>query len=228
MPKRALIEQRPWLVASLIAGIGYYFLADNPITEGVWGIALKGAGVGFLAIYALARTRGIDGAILVLALALAAAADMVLVINFEAGGALFFASHWVACGLYLRRRDASPSRGRVVTAAMLLIATAAMSYILSGDPSIALYSVALGAMAATAWTSRFALARVGAGALLFILSDWLIFSRFGPYDLSPLPDLLVWPTYYAGQFMIATGVVQALRAETPHGGESAHAKRSPV
>ena len=31
------------------------------------------------------------------------------------------------------------------------------------------------------------------------------------YDLAPLPDLLVWPTYYVGQFLIATGVVQTLR-----------------
>ena len=50
-----------------------------------------------------------------------------------------------------------------------------------------------------------------AGALLFVVSDWLIFSRLGPYDLAPLPDLLVWPTYYVGQFLIATGVVQTLR-----------------
>ena len=45
--KRALIEHRPWLFASLVAGIGYYFLWNNPIA-GAWLILLKGAGVGFL------------------------------------------------------------------------------------------------------------------------------------------------------------------------------------
>jgi hypothetical protein len=44
-------------------------------------------------------------------------------------------------------------------------------------------------------------------------SDWLLFSRFGPINLAPFPDLLVWPLYYAGQVMIATGVVQTLRAD---------------
>ena len=31
MPQRALIEQRPWLLASLIAGISYWFVADSAI-----------------------------------------------------------------------------------------------------------------------------------------------------------------------------------------------------
>jgi hypothetical protein len=51
------------------------------------------------------------------------------------------------------------------------------------------------------------------GAALFVVSDWLIFSRFGTFNLGVLPDILVWPLYYAGQVMIATGVVQTLRAD---------------
>ena len=31
MPQRALIEKRPWLLASLIAGISYYFVKDSQI-----------------------------------------------------------------------------------------------------------------------------------------------------------------------------------------------------
>ena len=30
-----------------------------------------------------------------------------------------------------------------------------------------------------------------------------------------LPDLLIWPLYYAGQVMIATGIVQCMRGEQP-------------
>ena len=70
-------------------------------------------------------------------------------------------------------------------------------------------------MAATAWLSRFGRYRVGTGAVLFVVSDWLIFSRMGAIDLAPLPDLLIWPLYYFGQFLIATGVVQALRRHAP-------------
>jgi uncharacterized membrane protein YhhN len=80
---------------------------------------------------------------------------------------------------------------------------------------VAVYAVFLGAMAASAWYSRFPRYRVGTGAVLFVVSDWLIFSRMGPVDLGPLPDLLIWPLYYVGQVMIATGVVQCLRGEQP-------------
>ena len=209
---RALIDHRPWLLASLIAGIAYYFLWNNPL-GGVWLILLKGAGVGFLALYALRRTQGLDGAILALALALGAAADMVLEINFEVGGALFFTSHVVALVLYVRNVRPQPVPSQMACAAGLAIGTPVIAYLLSLRLDIALYSTSLGAMAAYAWMSRFPRYRVGLGAVLFVVSDWLIFSRFGPLDLAPLPEALIWPTYYAAQFMIATGVVQTLRAD---------------
>ena len=212
MAHGALIEHRPWLFASLVAGVAYYFLWNNPI-GGVWLIALKGAGVGFLALYALRRTSGIDGALLTLVLALGAAADMVLEIDFQIGGGLFFAAHMVAVCLFLRNRDSSAARNRMLAGAAMLVAAPAVSYLLSGDPFIALYATALGAMAATACTSRFPFERLALAASLFIMSDWLIFSRMGPFDLSPLPDILIWPAYYAAQFMIATGVVQTLRSD---------------
>ena len=54
-------------------------------------------------------------------------------------------------------------------------------------------------------------AGVGFGAVLFVISDWLIFARMGPLGESALPGLLIWPAYFAGQFLIATGVIQTLR-----------------
>jgi len=65
-------------------------------------------------------------------------------------------------------------------------------------------------MAGAAWTSRFSRYRVGIGAVLFALSDLLIFGRLGPLAASPLPHLLVWPLYFAGQALIAWGVVTRL------------------
>ena len=214
MAKRALIEHRPWLLASLIAAVAYYFLWNNPI-GGLWLILLKGSAVGLLAIYALRRTTGTDGMILVLVLALSAAADMALELYFSVGGALFLASHLVAVGLYLRNRRVSTSASQKLLAAALLIATPAISYLLSERIDTALYALGLGAMAAAAWMSRFPRYRVGIGAVLFIARDWLIFSRMGPVDLAPIPEMAIWPLYYAGQLMIATGVVQTLRGETP-------------
>jgi uncharacterized membrane protein YhhN len=215
MAKQALIEHRPWLLASVAAAVAFYFLADNPI-GGLWLIGLKGAGVGLLATYALRRIgQGIDGAIFALALALAAAGDMVLELDFTAGGALFFAAHLVATVFYLRQRRGRPTPSQKLLAAALLIGTPLVSYLVSLKPELALYSAALGAMAASAWVSRFPRYRVGTGAVLFIVSDWLIFSLEGPLDLEPLPSLLIWPLYYAGQLMIATGVVQTMRGERP-------------
>lgn len=210
--KRALIEHRPWLLASLIAGIAYYFVRDAQIGE-VWLMLLKGAGVGLLAIYAWVRAPRHDGAILALVLALSAAGDMAIELWFEIGGAFFAASHVVAVALYLRNRDDGAGTKAKLIGALLLVVAPVGAYLLSENPLIAVYATFLGAMAATAWVSRFPRGRVGLGAELFVASDWLIFSRIGPVDLGILPDLLVWPLYYAGQVMIATGVVQTLRSD---------------
>jgi hypothetical protein len=48
--------------------------------------------------------------------------------------------------------------------------------------------------------------------VLFVISDLLIFSRMGPLAGSAIPDLLVWPTYFGGQALIATAGVKALRS----------------
>jgi uncharacterized membrane protein YhhN len=219
MAKQALIEQRPWLLASVAAATAYYFLRDNPIGEGTWGILLKGAGVSLLAVYVLVRVpndrRGIDGAMLVLALALAAVGDMAIELDFLTGGVFFTAAHCVAVALYLRNRHPRPSPVQKLMGLALLIGTPLVSYGLSGQVNIAIYASFLGAMAAAAWMSHYPRYRVGTGAVLFVISDWLILSRMGAYDFAPLPDLMIWPLYYVGQVMIATGIVQCLRGEQP-------------
>ena len=68
-------------------------------------------------------------------------------------------------------------------------------------------------MAATAWASRFSRYHVGIGAVLFVISDLLIFAEFGPLAESTIPSLLIWPLYYAGQFLICTGIIQTLRGD---------------
>jgi len=219
MAKQALIEQRPWLLASIAAAAAYYFLRDNPIGEGTWGILLKGAGVGLLALYALLRVphgrRGVDGVLLVVSLTLAAFGDMAIELDFLIGGAFFAAAHCVAVALYLRNRHQRPSPSQKLIGLGLLIGTPLISYGLSAKPEIALYAAFLGVMAAAAWMSHYPRYRVGTGAVLFVISDWLIFSRMGSFDFGVLPELLIWPLYFIGQVMIATGIVQCLRGEQP-------------
>ena len=210
MPKRALVEHRPWLLAAIAAATIYFFVRDWPIGE-PWLILLKGAGVGFLAIYALARHASADGRLLALVMALSALGDMLLELDFLWGGAAFFASHLAAMTLYLRNLRARPASSQKALAIALLIATPLIAWLLTHDIGVTLYALALGGMAACAWMSRFPRYRVGFGAVLFVISDWLIFARMGPLGESALPGLLIWPAYFAGQFLIATGVIQTLR-----------------
>jgi len=219
MAKAALIEQRPWLLASVAAATAYYFLRDNPIGEGTWGILLKGSAVGLLAHYALLRVphdrRGTDGVLLVLALVLAAVGYIAIELDFLIGGAFFAAAHCVAAALYLRNRHPRPSPSQKLIGLALLIGTPLVSYGLTGQVKIAIYASFLAAMAAAAWMSHYPRYRVGTGAVLFVVSDWLFFARMGSFDFGVLPDLLIWPLYYIGQVMIATGIVQCMRGEQP-------------
>lgn len=219
MAKRALIEQRPWLLASIAVSVAYYFLRDNPVGEGTWGLALKGASVGLLALYVALRVpqgkHRTDGFLLVGALALAAAGDVAIELDFVTGGAFFAAAHVVATGLYLRNLHKRPSPVQKLIVVALLIGTPLVSWLLSGEGQIAIYASFLGAMASAAWMSHYPRYRVGTGAVLFVISDWLIFARMGPLDLEPANTILIWPLYYAGQLMIATGIIQCLRGEQP-------------
>jgi uncharacterized membrane protein YhhN len=68
-------------------------------------------------------------------------------------------------------------------------------------------------MAASAWLSRFSRYSVGIGALMFVASDLLIFARLGGVLGENVTGWLVWPLYYAGQLLICTGVIRAVRRD---------------
>ncbi len=212
MTRHALIEHRPWLLASIVAAALFYFLRDNPV-GGIQLMALKGAAVALLAVYAWRRGTGQDGLLLALFLAFGAVGDVLIEIEMTYGGAAFFAGHIAAIVLFLRNRREAPSGSQRAAGAALLLLTPMLCWLLSGSYQIGLYGLALGGMAAGAWLSRFPRYRVGIGAVLFVLSDLLIFSELGSANLAPLPHYLVWPLYYLGQFLIATGVVQTLLAD---------------
>lgn len=213
MPKRALAQHRPWLLASILAATLFYFLRDDEI-GGIQLMALKAAGVGFLAAYALHRARCGDARLLALVMALSALGDALIEISFIAGGGSFLLAHLAAITLYQRNRRAHPTASQKLAGAALLLATPLVSWLLSsGDWGVTLYSLGLGAMACFAWLSRFPRYRVGTGAVLFVISDWLIFSQVGFIGENPVAQWLIWPIYYVGQFMIATGIIQTLRHE---------------
>ncbi|MCW1383497.1 lysoplasmalogenase [Novosphingobium sp. KCTC 2891] len=211
MPKRALAERRPWLVASLALGISYWLL-DHTRVPGIYEILWKGGGVAFLAAYAWAHHPAKDAHRIAAVMALGAIGDMVLEIDFTGGALAFLLGHLAAIALYVRNRRTHPSASQKALGVATLIGVPLISWGLSGSPQVALYALGLGGMAAAAWLSAFPRYRVGLGAMLFAASDLLIFARMGPLAASPLPGLLIWPLYYFGQVMICTGVIGALKA----------------
>ncbi len=217
MPKRALVEHRPWLLVSISAAIAYYFLQDSAV-GGVWLILLKGSAVAALAVYALRRSSHPDSRLLVAVMLFSSLGDMGIELSFEIGGLFFFMAHLVAISLYLKNGREVSTFSQKALAVALLLGTPAISYLLSGIWEVTLYALALGGMAATAWMSRFPRYRVGIGAVLFVISDWLIFAQMGQLNGNPISALLIWPSYFLGQFLIATGVVQTMRGEHPQSG----------
>lgn len=195
------------LLLALAAGASYYASHWHEV-PGWPGVAWKGLGVGLLSLWVFARGRPWIG----LVLACGALGDVLLETSGLTIGALaFLAGHVLAVGFY-RRGATAPFYVPLFYALSVALA----SYLLSGDRGVAVYGLGLGAMAGAALTSGFPRASVGLGAVLFVLSDLLIFARIGPMAGSPLPGLLIWPTYFVGQALIAMGVVWSQSDEDLH------------
>lgn len=208
---------KPIFIAAIIAGVTY-LPADWLLPHGPVVVAWKGAGVALLALWAWLSVRGREGVWITAILALGALGDVLLeVVGLTVGALAFLAGHVIATIFYLRHRRAGAFRDLGPIALARLIVIPALAFLLPDDrsvaPGIALYATGLGAMAASAWLSRFPRNRVAFGALLFAVSDLLIFARLGPLAGSWVPGLLVWPLYFAGQALIAGGVVATLALE---------------
>lgn len=216
MPKHALIEKRPWLVASLVAGVSYWLAAKGQV-PGLWLIVWKGAGVALLAAYGWAHHPSRNAHLIALIMAFGAVGDLLLELVFTAGAVAFFLGHLAAIALYLRHRRERPTASQKAAAVATLIGVPLISWQLTHAPEVAFYALGLAGMAASAWLSSFPRYRVGLGAMMFVASDLLIFARMGPLAGSPVPDLLIWPLYYFGQFLICTGVIVTLRARGEFG-----------
>lgn len=205
------------LLGSIIAGVSYIASWSMKLpmpAEVIW----KGAGVGLLAVYAGLKARSTDGWLLSGLLALGALGDVLLVTSGLTIGALaFLAGHLTAISLYARNR-------RKASVPALLAATAFVPVVVgiafhlpadrAGAPGVALYATGLAAMAASAWLSRFPREQVALGALMFVISDLLIFARGGLLPESFATGLAVWGLYYLGQLLICLGVSRALEARS--------------
>jgi len=200
-------------VAALIAGVSFW-VGDKYVAHDAARIAWKGSGVALLALWAALNARNRDGWQLAVVLALGAIGDVLLELDRTAGGAVFLAGHVVAAALYWRNRRSVRTASQTALAVLLFVGAPVIAYLLPADrggaPSFALYALGVGAMAGSAWASRFPRYRVGLGAVMFLASDLLIFGRMGPLAASPVPGWLIWPLYFGGQALIAWGAVTTL------------------
>ena len=207
------------LAAALLAGVSYV---------GSWSLVLpltvstawKGAGVALLAVYAALKARRLEGWLICAVMGFGALGDMLIeLLGLTAGALAFLAGHLVAIGLYLRNRRPAPGLSQRLLAASLMPATVIVAFLLptdrAGAPGVALYALALSAMAATAWLSRFPRYRVGAGALMFVASDLLIFARAGPLHGAAWIGLAIWGLYFVGQVLVCLGVTRGLAEIEP-------------
>lgn len=204
------------IAASVVAALAFYLLRSaDPMPMAL--VVLKGTGVGMLAILALLYGPGRSGAMLASVMALGALGDMLIEFDTVAGAAAFLIGHMVAIVFYLRFRRDRLTASQLMLALVILVTVPFAGWSLPADramaPVVLVYALALGLMAAAAWTSRFSRYSVGIGAVLFVLSDLLIFAEGGPLALSALPHLLIWPLYYIGQLLICLGVLRLLGRE---------------
>lgn len=196
------------LLFALVAGASFFATHWVEVT-GDAKVAWKGAGVALLSLWAFARGRPWIG----LVLAFGALGDVLLeAAGLITGAVAFLLGHVIATGFYWRTRRA-PFYVPMGIAVAVVLASYATS---GGDAGVAFYGLGLGAMAGTALTSGFSPRTVGLGAVLFVVSDLLIFSSLGIAPHSPIPPLLIWPTYFAGQALIAWGVVGSQGRENIH------------
>ncbi|MFN3521594.1 MAG: lysoplasmalogenase family protein [Phenylobacterium sp.] len=202
------------LLLSFVAAASYV-ASWNLDLPAVVSTAWKGAGLTLMAVYAASVARGLDGWLLVAVLALGALGDVLLETHGLVTGAFaFLAGHLVAITLYLRNRRPSLTTSQLLFAAILPPATVAIAYSLPADRAlasgVALYALGLSLMAACAWISRFPRYLTGLGALMFVVSDLLIFGRDGALKGVFGIGVAIWALYYLGQFLICIGVVEGL------------------
>jgi len=205
----------PLFAAALIAGASY-FAHDWIGVQGIVATVWKGAGVGLLALWARSTAVNADGRMIGAVLALGALGDVLLDVQGMAAGAIaFLAGHFLASYLYLRNRRVAAANWIAPPVAMAVALLA--WWVFKGEAQVGLlafYVFGLSLMTASAMISRLG-TLVAAGALLFFVSDWLIFLREGRMIAPEIGELLVWPTYFAGQALIAWGAVHAFRQEKP-------------
>lgn len=227
MVKRALIERRPWLLASIAMAIVYWLAVEGTDTPGLYQLVLKGLPVALLALYAWSKSFGRDGTLIAAVAAVAAIGDALTTLEYGWGGIAHALSQLIAIVLYWHNHRPGVRPLIFVAGLGAVVVAPVLAWLLMagevGQGAVAASAALLAITAAIAFLSRFPRQRVAAGAVLYLISElFLIAARAKLLDGSGFDPggavgdavlELVWPLYYAGQLLIVTGVVTTLRRE---------------
>ena len=194
--------------AAMVAGLSYLIFVSMGSNATPLSIAWKGAGVTLLAAWALAVASKPEDRIIAAVMACGSAGDVLLETHGMTIGALAFATgHVIAIWLYTRNIRDRISGSQMAAAVALALGTPMIAWLLTGRLDILVYATMLGGMAASAWLSRFSRYSVGIGAVLFVVSDLLIFARMGQLAEAVWASVAIWLFYFVGQYLIASGVI---------------------
>ncbi|WP_067731920.1 hypothetical protein [Novosphingobium naphthalenivorans] len=216
MPRRALIERRPWLLTSVLFALAFAWLQDSRL-PGVYLMVLKAAPLVLLGVYAVLRHKGHDTQLLAAMLAFegigGACIDLVEVL----GGIVMAVGFALGIGLFLTHRRPRLTVSQKGLAAALLLLTPvicqlAVHPLAQAGWAPAYFGVALGGMAACAWTSNFPRYRVGLGAIGIIAGSVVTLTSLRVVNGPGLGEIVGWPLFYLGNLIMATGVTGELRA----------------
>ncbi len=211
MPPSAL----RWL--SIACGAAY--LITGPWQPYPGSFIVKGLSVGALAVVAFFARSPVLG----FALALSTVGDVLLDLDpvrlFVFGLGSFLVAHLIYTFLFVRSRRRPLGLGAkelLGAGAVLVYSIAVSSWLLPslGDliVPVAIYMCAITVMVLAAILARFSNPWVVTGALLFLASDSLLaINKFK--TAVPYRDILVWSTYYLGQYSIAAGILIAKRVK---------------
>lgn len=214
MPKRALIERRPWLLGSILLALAFVWL-QNSTMPGVYLLALKAAPLLMLAIYALLRHQGNDTRLLAGMLTCEGVGSaLVDYFPYEAV-TLIIIGFGFGIGLFVMHRRPIMAASQRGLAVALLLLTPAIAHLLAAPGSrltALFYGLAAGGMAATAWASNFPRYRVGAGAIIIVAANLVAIAVSTDLETSRLMSQGSWPLFFFGNLMLSTGVTIELRA----------------
>ncbi len=210
------------LLIALSAIAATVYLVTQPWQPFPGGAAMKGGAMAPLALlsFLLARTYGRSFVYLGIAQAFSCAGDVLLDLDpsyFTLGLAAFLLSHVEYATVWFLHRPRpfrTTAMRSAVAAAVLVYAVAFGAWLAPGMGGLAgpvvLYIAAITVMVVSATVSRFPFG-VAVGAMLFLISDSILAAAKFKFAV-PGRDLLVWPTYYAGQVLMAVTAIRALQA----------------